>query len=393
MRKLYISGVIKTDPFCILHEQERFYRSALNISSFLTDLNIPILKSKNALVKAKFHQRNVLIFLTAFTAIKHQEMMVFLSNSTNNSGPAVISDSFISCVNECFEKGEMSSSQKQAVITRIEKKGNDRSLLENWRPISLVNADTKIMTKVIAWRIKNVLPDIIHHNQTGYVKSSNNDPDIALNMSSFLIDLNIPILKTKNALVQAKFHQRNVLIFLTAFTTIKHQEMMAFLSNSTNNSGPAVISNSFISCVNECFEKGEMSSSQKQAVITRIEKKGSDRSLLENWRPISLVNADTKIMTKVIAWRKENVLPDIIHHNQTGYVKDRFIGETMRSIYDIMDFTVKENIPGLMVFIDFQKAFDSVDYGNLFSNVLKFLILVQISFAGLKSSTKIYKAV
>ena len=71
----------------------------------------------------------------------------------------VLRDSFIKCVNECFEKGEMSNSQKQAVITLIEKKGKDRSLLENWRPISLVNVDTKIMTKAIAWRIKNVLLD------------------------------------------------------------------------------------------------------------------------------------------------------------------------------------------------------------------------------------------
>jgi len=61
---------------------------------------------------------------------------------------ATISDSFISCVNEFFEKGEMSSSQKQAIITLIEKKGKDRSLLKNWCPISLVNIDTKIMTKV-----------------------------------------------------------------------------------------------------------------------------------------------------------------------------------------------------------------------------------------------------
>ena len=66
-----------------------------------------------------------------------------------------------------FEKGEMSSSQKQAVITLIEKKGKDRRFLENWRPISLANVDAKIMSKVIAWRIKNVLPEIIHHNQTG----------------------------------------------------------------------------------------------------------------------------------------------------------------------------------------------------------------------------------
>ena len=61
----------------------------------------------------------------------------------------------------------MSCSQKQAVITLIEKKGKDRSLLENWRPISLVNMDIKIMTKAIAARTKNVLPDIMHCDQTG----------------------------------------------------------------------------------------------------------------------------------------------------------------------------------------------------------------------------------
>ena len=109
----------------------------------------------------------------------------------------------------------------------------------------------------------------------------------------------------------------------------------------------------FIRCANECFEKGEMSCSQKQAVITLIEKRGKDRSFLENWRPISLVNVDAKIMTKAIAARIKNVLPSIIHYNQTGFIKDRYIGETVRSIFDIMDFTVEENIPGVLFFIDF----------------------------------------
>ena len=68
----------------------------------------------------------------------------------------------------------------------------------------------------------------------------------------------------------------------------------------------------------------------------------------------------------------KNVLPDIIHQNQTGYVKDRFIGETIRSIYDIMNFTTMENIPGLMIFIDFQKAFDSVEWGFLIKCLEKF---------------------
>ena len=105
-----------------------------------------------------------------------------------------------------------------------------------------------------------------------------------------------------------------------------------------------------------------MSNSQKQAitfVITLIEKQGKDCTLIENWRPISLVNVDAKIISKVIASRIKNVFPHIIHCNQTGYVKDRYVGERVRSILDIMDFTEKENIHGLMIFIDFRKAFDT----------------------------------
>ena len=128
-----------------------------------------------------------------------------------------------------------------------------------------------------------------------------------------------------------------------------------------------MISEPFTKCVNECFETGEMSRSQKQAVITLIEKKGKDRLLLENWRPTSLVNVDAKIMSKVIATRIKNVLPNIIHHNQTGYVKDRYIGETVRSVFDVMDLTLKENVPGLLIFIDVQKAFDSLEWNFLLS--------------------------
>ena len=89
-------------------------------------------------------------------------------------------------------------------------------------------------------------------------------------------------------------------------------------------------------------------------------------------RPVPLVKVDTKIMSKVIATRVKRMLPSIIHHNQTGYVKDRFIGETIRSIFDAMDFTAKENIPGLLLFIDFQKAFDSVKWKFPIESLKKF---------------------
>ena len=85
---------------------------------------------------------------------------------------------------------------------------------------------------------------------------------------------------------------------------------------------------------NEAYNKKEMSHSlQKQAVITLIEKKGKDRNYLENWRPISLINVDAKIASKVIATRVIKVLPEIIHCNQTGYVKGRFIGEAAYQLW------------------------------------------------------------
>ena len=96
----------------------------------------------------------------------------------------------------------------------------------------------------------------------------------------------------------------------------------------------------FWSCVGELmtdllnysFDSEEMSNSQKQAIITLIDKKDKDRTYLENWRPISLVNADSKLASKVISNRIKKVLPRIIHSNQSGFINGRFIGEVARSI-------------------------------------------------------------
>ena len=70
---------------------------------------------------------------------------------------------------------------------------------------------------------------------------------------------------------------------------------------------------------------------------------------LENWRPISLVNVDAKLMSKVTPNRIKKVLPNIIDCNQTGYVQDHYIVETIRSIFDIMGFTLLRKIPVMQI--------------------------------------------
>jgi len=72
----------------------------------------------------------------------------------------------VECFNILFEKGKLSSSQNHAVITLIQKKDLDRCDLKNWRPISLLNVDAKIASKVIVERMKRLRPCFIHHSQT-----------------------------------------------------------------------------------------------------------------------------------------------------------------------------------------------------------------------------------
>ena len=94
-------------------------------------------------------------------------------------------------------------------------------------------------------------------------------------------------------------------------------------------------------------------------------KKRKNRLYLENWRPISLLNIDYKIAAKVMAGRLSKVLPKLINEDQTGYIQGRYIGQNIRLIQDIMKVTSLESIPGLAIFIDFKKAFDSLDWNFL----------------------------
>ena len=64
----------------------------------------------------------------------------------------------VDSLNFSYDYGELSISQKGAIITLIEKKDKDKRNLSNWRPISLVNVDVKIGSKAIAKRLENVLP-------------------------------------------------------------------------------------------------------------------------------------------------------------------------------------------------------------------------------------------
>ena len=92
-----------------------------------------------------------------------------------------------------------------------------------------------------------------------------------------------------------------------------------------------------VECLNFAHRHGELSTSQKQAMITLIEKKDKDKRLLQNWRPISLINMDVKIASKAMAMRLESILPVLVHHCQNAFIKGRSIFDAIRTIDDILE--------------------------------------------------------
>ena len=67
-----------------------------------------------------------------------------------------------------------------------------------------------------------------------------------------------------------------------------------------------------------------------------MEKRDTDKRFVKNWRPFSLLNVETKIISTLLAEKLNHVLPEIIPSNQIAYVKDRCISESGRLVFVVI---------------------------------------------------------
>ena len=93
---------------------------------------------------------------------------------------------------------------------------------------------------------------------------------------------------------------------------------------------------------------------------------------VENRRPISLINVDTKIISKILAGCLKSVISSWSASDQAAYVPGRYKGESIRLTSDLLEYMDVQNLPGHFVTVDTEKAFDSVDHTFLFVTLKKF---------------------
>ena len=131
-----------------------------------------------------------------------------------------------------------------------------------------------------------------------------------------------------------------------------------------------------IRCLNKSHQKGKLALTQRRGIISLIPKKDKALQELKNWRPITLLNCDYKIASMAIASRLKAVLQNLVDNDQTGSLKGRSIEENICLISNVISYTELKNIPGLLLFVDFEKAFEKTPHHFGFgSSLIKWIHL------------------
>ena len=126
-----------------------------------------------------------------------------------------------------------------------------------------------------------------------------------------------------------------------------------------------------LQCFNYSFANGCLSDTQRQGLISLLLKKDNkgvdkDPTAITNWRPLTLLCCDTRILSKCIALRFKQVISDIIETDQTGFIKGRYIGDNIRRLLDTIEHYEDTGKPGLIFIADYKKAFDTLRWDFMF---------------------------
>ena len=143
---------------------------------------------------------------------------------------------------------------------------------------------------------------------------------------------------------------------------------------------------------NHCLEKDQIPPQMQDANIHLIFKKGATDNLA-NWRPISLLNTDYKVLSTLLNNRIKPYLPNLIHSDQKGFIPTRKLDDAVLKTIHLINYCVRENIPAYLLFLDQEKAFDRVDRQYLFKVLEAFnfppLIINMIKQIYAKTSARI----
>ena len=127
-------------------------------------------------------------------------------------------------------------------------------------------------------------------------------------------------------------------------------------------------------------------------MVTLIPKQDKDPKYISNLRPITLLSTFYKIISGTITNRLKPIFDRLINKWQKAYLPNRYIGEVTQNTFDLFFKAKATNIPGIMIQIDFSKAFDSISF-EFIQNTLKLFNFNQLTIDWITTLLKNFESV
>ena len=122
----------------------------------------------------------------------------------------------------------------------------------------------------------------------------------------------------------------------------------------------------------DTVEKKKFHLTAREGILSLLEKVGRNSLLIDNWCPLTLLNVDYKIFTKILANRLNLVANRLIHPIQTGFLPGRHISDNIVKLLNIMDHCQKSYLNAIIMSFNFYKAFDTVSWATI-TQVMEYL--------------------
>ena len=131
-----------------------------------------------------------------------------------------------------------------------------------------------------------------------------------------------------------------------------------------------LIGDTYVAMLNDSIARGILPESMRECDIILLHKKGS-RNKISNYRPISILNCDYRIFARILAARLNPAAQLLVHPDQTGFIKGRLITDNGILLTSLIEYAEYDPtaISGAMIFLDFEKAFDSVEWEWMFATL------------------------
>jgi len=257
------------------------------------------------------------------------------------------------------------------IFFNLEKRSFEKKVIVQ---LKLENGEIISDMKQINQEIELFHSDLLETKSSGFLSTNFRE-----NFFAFVEDLDIP----KLSFEESVYLEADLILdeIKKRFNILSEQQIPwgGWLSKEFYETFFDLIGTHLLNSYDDTFTRGQLSISQRCCVICLISKDDACLIELSNWRPLTLLNVDYKILAKAVGQRIESIPSSIIHSDQTGFIKGRFIGQNVRLLNDIMEYTEAKKLPCILLFLDFRKAFDTTEWNFIHKCIeLQYTTLVQI---------------